>query len=406
MLQQTRVATVIPYFERFMDRFPTVGDLAAAEIDEVIALWAGLGYYARARNLHRAAGLIAERHGGAMPTALEALCALPGIGRSTAGAILSLGAGVRAPILDGNVKRVLSRYAGVEGWPGETPVERKLWQLSETLTPALRVGDYNQAMMDLGAMLCLKTQPVCPGCPLQTGCVAFRSGRTTEIPAPRPRRAMPVRRCCMLLWIGPDGRVLLEKRPPAGIWGGLWSLPEFEDMDALEFWCGQRGMAGAELERLAVRRHTFSHYHLDYRPVLARTAPALRHVAEADGRYWLEPAATLGMPAPVQRLLEEIRFTTTQTRKTMTRMVKCVRLGEDAEGLDKPPFPGADGQRIYDHVSKQAWQDWIKLQTMLINEHRLTPFEADARKFLAQEREKYLFGGTSRMPEGYKPPQG
>ena len=306
MLQQTQVATVIPYFERFMTRFPDVRALAEASLDEVIALWAGLGYYARARNLHRAARQLVARHGGRFPEALEPLRALPGIGRSTAGAILSLGLGQRAPILDGNVKRVLSRYAGLDGWPGAARLELELWRLSESHTPAERVHDYNQAMMDLGATVCLKRQPACPACPLQAGCVAHRRGLTEAIPAPRPRPKRPVRRAFMLILRTEKGEVYLEKRPPAGIWGSLHSLPEFETEDELRLWCARRRIDSSRLERLAERRHLFSHHRLDFVPIAIRLTEAVSGVAEAGGHGWFRPAEVPGVPAPIRRLLVEI----------------------------------------------------------------------------------------------------
>jgi A/G-specific adenine glycosylase len=305
MLQQTRVVTVIPYFERFMARFPTVSALAEASVDEVIALWAGLGYYARARNLHRAARHVAERHGGEFPADLEALRALPGVGRSTAGAILSLGLRRRAPILDGNVKRVLCRYAGLTGWPGETRTERELWRLSEAYTPTERAADYNQAMMDLGATVCAKRAPVCGACPVRAGCAALRLGLTGAIPAPKPRRELPVRNCFLLVLQDREGGIYLEKRPPAGIWGGLWSLPEFGSEDDLAAWCSRRFMDMPRLERLPQRRHTFSHYHLDFVPVLVRAGLPVGTIAES-GQGWFRPGETGGLPAPVRRLLLDI----------------------------------------------------------------------------------------------------
>jgi A/G-specific adenine glycosylase len=306
MLQQTQVATVVPYFERFMARFPDVAALAAAHADEVLALWAGLGYYARARNLHRAAGRVMERHGGEFPADLEALQDLPGVGRSTAGAILSLGLGRRAPILDGNVKRVLCRFAGLEGWPGEARIDRELWRLSELYTPAERVADYNQAMMDLGALVCVKRNPVCAACPLQAGCVARRKGLAEAIPAPKPRREQPVRRCLMLALLNGRGEVWLEKRPPAGIWGGLRSLPEFESEADLLGWCAGRRIDTTGIERLPQRRHTFSHYHLDFVPMVVRADPPARTIAEDGGAGWFRPEEADGLPAPVKRLLQEI----------------------------------------------------------------------------------------------------
>lgn len=310
MLQQTQVAAVIPYFQRFISRFPDIAALATASDDDAIALWAGLGYYARVRNLCRAAHMVGERHGGHLPAEIDALLALPGVGRSTAGAILSLGFGLRAPILDGNVKRVLCRHAGIAGWPGESRVARMLWELSEAYTPEPRVADYNQAMMDLGAGICTPRRPTCGVCPLQPGCVAARTGQTATIPAPKPRRKLPVRRCLMLVLRDAEGRILLEKRPPVGIWGGLWSLPEFEDEERLASGCATLGVDMSMLERLPPRRHTFSHYHLDYRPVIA-TPRNFRAVSEPSAVRWFRPESLAGLPAPVQRLLEDIADGTT-----------------------------------------------------------------------------------------------
>lgn len=303
MLQQTQVATVIPYFERFMARFPTVRALAEAEEDAVLGHWAGLGYYARARNLHKAARLLVSAHGGELPADADSLVELPGIGRSTAGAVLSLGMGIRAAILDGNVKRVLSRYAAVEGWPGEAQTVRELWRISERLTPRSRVGDYNQAMMDLGATLCLRSRPDCPRCPLRDGCLALRLELTATLPAPRPNKTLPVRTAWMLVLRDEESGFYLEKRPPTGIWGGLWSFPEFDGRDELDAWCLQRGIA-ATLAALPQRRHTFSHYHLDYVPVVGWFGPQSR-IAET-GAGWFRPEQASALPTPVRRLILEL----------------------------------------------------------------------------------------------------
>jgi A/G-specific adenine glycosylase len=306
MLQQTQVATVIPYFERFLARFPDVRSLAAADLDEVIALWAGLGYYARARNMHKASGAMVERHGGEFPADLEALAALPGVGRSTAGAILSLGLGRRAAILDGNVKRVLCRHAGIAGWPGEARVLRELWALAEARTPAARAADYNQAMMDLGALVCQPRNPACGACPVALDCRARELGATAVIPAPKPRKTLPVRSCWMLVLQRASGEIRLERRPPAGIWGGLWSLPEFEGEAGLLAWCSERGIDAGRLERLPTRRHTFSHFHLDFVPARVVGEPAAGRVADLAAETWVTPAAAEGVPAPVRRLLEDL----------------------------------------------------------------------------------------------------
>src|SRR5688572_8905204 len=232
MLQQTQVRVVIPYFERFVSALPSVRALAEAPLDDVIALWAGLGYYARARNLHAAAKVCVEHHDGDLPRDLDALIALPGIGRSTAGAILAQAWGDRFPILDGNVKRVLARVHGIEGWPGLPAVEKQMWAIAEAQLPDDRLADYTQAQMDFGATLCTRADPACVLCPLQDECVALRTGRVAELPTPKPGKPLPERRAWMLWIEDAEGRVLLQRRPPTGIWGSMWSLPEHADQDA------------------------------------------------------------------------------------------------------------------------------------------------------------------------------
>lgn len=309
MLQQTQVSVVIPYFERFMERFPTLADLAGAPVDEVLALWSGLGYYARARHLHRAAGLIQERHGGDFPTAIAELGALPGIGRSTAGAVLSLALGQHHPILDGNVKRVLARCFGVAGWPGQTAVQARLWRLAEQLTPAERVGTFNQAMMDLGATLCTRARPACDRCPLAARCVARSQGRQAELPASRPAKRPPLRETLMILARTPGGEVLLERRPPSGIWGGLWSLPEIApDRDPIE-WCRDRtGVAPLRVEMHPRRRHAFSHFVLVMQIAEVWTPDTPGGIAETDREAWFDPddLAALGLPTPVRSILVDL----------------------------------------------------------------------------------------------------
>lgn len=306
MLQQTQVTTVIPYFERFTARFPDTRTLAMADLDDVLALWAGLGYYARARHLHRAAQSLVQQYEGQFPANLDALASLPGIGRSTAGAILSLGMGLRAPILDGNLKRILSRYSGLEGWPGDPRIERELWLISDRYTPIERVAAYNQAMMDLGAMVCVKRDPDCSGCPVRRGCLGLRFGLVDAIPSPKPRQALPTRRCLMLILKNANGEIYLEKRPPVGLWGGLRSFPEFADEGKLKSWCAERRIDGSRLEHLPQRRHTFTHFHLDFVPILLCTEPAEFSVVEETGHGWFSPEAASGVPTPIRRLLMEI----------------------------------------------------------------------------------------------------
>jgi A/G-specific adenine glycosylase len=309
MLQQTQVSTVIPYFERFMARFPTIGDLADAEVDEVMALWSGLGYYARGRNLHRSARLVRDDCGGRFPLTLAEVQALPGVGRSTAGAILSLAAGQRQPILDGNVKRVLSRHRAIAGWPGQTQVLARLWGLAEALTPVRRPGDYNQAMMDLGATLCTRTRPGCERCPVANDCLALAEGRIDAYPGRRPRQVLPRRVIQFLLLRNQRGEWLLERRPPAGIWGGLWSLPECGEDEEPDEWCRSRlGCPVRLVEKLHPRRHTFSHFELEMRPVRLAAVGELALIAEGDNPAWYRYTALmdLGLPAPILRLLRDM----------------------------------------------------------------------------------------------------
>jgi len=305
MLQQTQVTTVIPYYNRFMDRFPDVSSLAEAELVDVTDHWAGLGYYARARHLHLAAKAINHQHAGEFPSTLDALQNLPGIGRSTAGAILSLGMNHRAAILDGNVKRVLCRFAGIEGWPGETNITRQLWELSESLTPTRRVADYNQAMMDLGALVCTRNKPSCENCPLNTDCLARATRRTDMIPTPKPKRHMPSRQCFLLAMRNPNNEIFLETRPPAGIWGNLKSFPEFDSLDDLKAWCIRNGHQTQRMTVLPQRRHTFSHYHLDFTPVICSVTPG-NNVSENLQSGWFASQDVRSLPAPIKILLAEL----------------------------------------------------------------------------------------------------
>ena len=306
MLQQTQVETVRPYFERFMERFPGVMALAAAPLDEVLRLWAGLGYYARARNLHRGAQEIIARHESRFPATLEELMALPGIGRSTAGAILALAHGQRHPILDGNVKRVLARVFLVEDAPESASGLRKLWELAEACTPRSRVAEYTQAIMDLGATICTRANPACVRCPLESGCSAYSTGSVSRLPAPRRRAPRRLRQSHMLFVLR-RGRVLLQRRPPRGIWGGLWAPPEFPDAGAAEAWAiASFATTAAQSRRLPVLRHAFTHFDLDIEPWVIEIRGEGGEVAEGGAR-WHELAALpeVGMPAPVARLLKE-----------------------------------------------------------------------------------------------------
>lgn len=306
MLQQTQVATVIPYFERFLARFPDVATLAAAPADDVLALWAGLGYYARARNLHHCAQAVVAQHGGAFPQDLDALQALPGIGRSTAGAILSQAWGVRVPILDGNVRRVLARHAAIEGWPGEAPVQKQLWTLSETLLPPSRMADYTQAIMDLGASVCRTRKPACTICPVHADCTAYRQHRVAEIPGPKPKRERPQRRTQVLLIENDAGALLLERRPPAGIWGGLWCPPLVDEDGDWRAACRERyGLEASAVVALPPLHHAFTHFDLELRPLRLRAVAAAAHVAEPQQTAWIKIGdPTKGLPAPIRKLLD------------------------------------------------------------------------------------------------------
>lgn len=313
MLQQTQVSTVIPYFEAFMARFPTLATLAGAPLDAVLQSWSGLGYYARARNLQRAAKLLVDTHGGQFPADLAALAALPGIGRSTAGAILALSLGQRAPILDGNVKRVLARYRCIEGLPTLPATARALWQLAEELMPSTRCADYTQAMMDLGATLCGRTQPACGRCPLQTDCLAQARGTQLDYPARKPRKTLPRRATCMLVLARVDqADLLLERRAPTGIWGGLWAFPEVSDATAASRWCDEHGLArcGA-VQQLADITHTFTHFQLKITPLLLWVTESGTHCMDSDHLLWYNAAApaAVGLPQPVRDLVRSISLT-------------------------------------------------------------------------------------------------
>jgi A/G-specific adenine glycosylase len=308
MLQQTQVQTVIPYYTRFVHRFPDVLSLADAQLDEVLQHWSGLGYYARARNLHHAAEIIRDEHKGNFPSSIEVVSELPGIGRSTAGAILALAHGQRHPILDGNVKRVLARHAAVDGWPGKTAVARQLWEFAEARTPVERVSDYTQAMMDLGATLCTRSRPDCARCPVANDCIALARDDVERFPGRKPKKEKPLRETTMVLAVA-DGAVYLERRPASGIWGGLWSFPEVSDVGD---WCAQRLAATPfETESWDTLRHSFSHYDLDIAPVVVRIDAVSSKVADYDDSTWYRPgdAPPGGIAAPVMRLIETLSST-------------------------------------------------------------------------------------------------
>ncbi|KPQ29291.1 MAG: A/G-specific adenine glycosylase [Marinobacter excellens HL-55] len=308
MLQQTQVTTVIPYFEAFMATFPDVQTLAQAPEDDVLSHWSGLGYYARARNLHKAAKQVVEAHQGEFPCDQEQLESLTGIGRSTAAAIIAQAFEQRATILDGNVKRVLARYHAVPGWPGQTSVLSALWEHAEAHTPDDRARDYTQAIMDLGAMVCTRSKPKCETCPLSTDCQAYANSETQLYPGSKPKKAKPEKTTWMLILEDAEGRILLERRPPSGIWGGLWSLPELDPAygsEELQDACERElGIACSNPDLISGFRHTFSHYHLHIQPA---RLPVIRstQIADTDRLRWLhrDEALTLGLPAPIRTLL-------------------------------------------------------------------------------------------------------
>lgn len=301
MLQQTQVATVIPYYQRFLASFPDVLALAAAPIEQVIEHWAGLGYYARARNLHRCAQQIAAVHAGKFPKTAEQLAELPGIGRSTAAAIAAFAFGQRAAILDGNVKRVLCRQFGIDGFPGASAVDRSLWALAESLLPETDIEAYTQGLMDLGATLCTRARPRCGYCPMATDCIACRDGRQAELPTARPRAPVPERSASFVL-ITDGSRLLLERRPPSGLWGGLLVPPEGD----VEATLARLGLQATERQPLASLKHAFTHFRLTLQPTLC-TVTASTGCAEA-GLEWLalDQAAEAGVPTPIRKLIRQV----------------------------------------------------------------------------------------------------
>ncbi|NOR51348.1 MAG: A/G-specific adenine glycosylase [Gammaproteobacteria bacterium] len=319
MLQQTQVATVIPYFENFCEQFPDISTLAAAPLDSVLALGSGLGYYSRARNLHRAAERVVLEHESELPAEFDALMALPGIGRSTAGAIMAQAFKVPYPILDGNVRRVLCRYHGIEGWPGESGVQKRLWAVAAEHTPG-RAGDavvdYTQAIMDLGAMVCTPRNWSCESCPVAESCCAYRQESVTRLPTKKARKALAERETILLAMVDNDGALLLERRPPSGIWGGLWSLPEWnsskgEETEAeLQSWIkSQFGLKLLSCQRLETFVHTFTHFKLKIRPVLLKTDGVCdTRVMESSATLWYkaDQFSQIGLPTPIKKVVGEI----------------------------------------------------------------------------------------------------
>ena len=311
MLQQTQVTTVIPYFERFLTRFPTVNSLAEASEDEVLHLWTGLGYYARARNLQKAAKVVTEQYNAELPNSQEALEALPGIGRSTAGAILAIAYQQQATILDGNVKRVLARYKGIEGWPGQKTTADKLWALAENLTPHYRAADYTQAIMDIGATICRRSKPQCKDCPFNETCFALQHNQVSQLPGKKPKKVLPIKQTCMLIIENINGEWLLQKRPSQGLWGGLWSFiecTEEEIDDCLADLVIPKSSLRTSLEKF---RHTFTHFHLDISPVVVKltSTKAVNVISKSDTKLWYKAAdpQEIGLTRPVTKIMATLQ---------------------------------------------------------------------------------------------------
>lgn len=304
MLQQTQVVTVIPYFQAFTATFPDVESLAQADEDAVLQLWSGLGYYARARNLHKAAKIICKQ--GQFPDTLDGLMALPGIGQSTAGAILSIAFNKPHPILDGNVRRVLARFKAISGWTGDAKINKQLWEISAGFAPDNRAADYTQAIMDLGATVCTRSNPACGKCPLAADCMAFLTQRVADLPTPRMAKVLPIKQRVFLL-LHNNQQVLLEKRRPTGIWGGLWSLPEFASEDDAISWCVINNLPIRDKHFGGMQRHTFSHYHLDYTPLFIETDSLTDSVHETDRIIWWDNqlSSRIGLAAPIKQLLQQ-----------------------------------------------------------------------------------------------------
>jgi len=324
MLQQTQVVTVIPYYESFLARFPDLKALARAPLERVLAVWSGLGYYSRARNLHAAARIVAGSRTGRLPRTREALESLPGLGRSTAAAVAVFAFGRREAILDGNVKRVLARHFAVRGFPGNKRVEERLWTLAESLLPARNIARYTQAMMDLGAGVCTRTQPVCTRCPVKASCAALSARKVEAFPQPRLRRVMPEKKTAMLLLLR-AGEVLLERRPPPGLWGGLWCLPEMPLGTDPRQYCSRRfGARVSAADRLPEFRHGFTHFRLTVTPLICRVDSA-SHWAGEPGQLWLslEEIAQAAVPAPVRKLLAALPGASNRDRSRSTTIPVC-----------------------------------------------------------------------------------
>ncbi len=312
MLQQTQVATVVPYYERFIQRFPNVNALAAAPLDEVLHLWTGLGYYARARNLHRTAQQLIAHHQGMMPKTLDEVQSLPGIGRSTAAAILALSYELPHAILDGNVKRVLTRYFGIHGPTSNKQIEAQLWQRAQQCTPTTRVANYTQAIMDLGALVCTRSKPLCHACPLATQCIANVQTLQSQLPTPRPKRTRPQREVYVAVISDESDAILLQQRPASGIWGGLWVCPQFDDAESCHTFIHSKVTNAKSLQKMPVIQHSFTHFDLTLRPYWAANAIARTVIADETGYCWYHPhrPAHIGLAKPVLDILKYLQIAT------------------------------------------------------------------------------------------------
>lgn len=307
MLQQTQVQTVIPYYRHFIQRFPNITALAKANRDEVLHYWTGLGYYARARNLHKAAKIITSDFAGEFPQEFRQITALPGIGQSTAGAICAIALQQHYAILDGNVKRVLTRFAAISGWPGKAAINQKLWQLAEFYTPKKHIADYTQAIMDLGATICTRSRPKCSLCPLRTDCIAHQQGQETNYPTKKPKKSLPIKQIVMLLIKNTSTEWLLEKRTENGIWGGLWLFPQCQQLEDISSWCMRHDINAQHQTLLPKFRHTFSHYHLEIQPVFIEDKLSSHKIMDTQQFIWYNQQQKIGLAAPVKKLLGQLQ---------------------------------------------------------------------------------------------------
>ncbi len=398
MLQQTQVSTVLRYYQRFIQRFPTLGELAVTPVDDVLPYWAGLGYYRRAHLLHAGAYYLVRKYGDVLPSTLQDWLEVPGVGRSTAGAILALGMNQRGIILDGNVQRLLARWLGVMEPKGSSKFLKILWQYAEALTPDHHGREYGQVMMDLGAMICTTRQPRCDVCPIKEDCQALEQGIVADLPVPRASKQVAQRRRHALLISDGEGQILLIRRPGQGVWPGLYVFPELPEWtehhedpwDYLSYQ-GSRPRFQGRLQ------HRFSHFQLDW---ILWQLDSWGSVGDVDSLWYaytqVNQQPSIAVPSPVAKILKEL---------ALTRQVFCRKYQKELPGLVMPPFPGTRGQKIFEQVSQQAWQEWLRHQTMLINENHLNVMESSTQTFLTEQLEKFLDNSDYERPKGYVPPK-